>query len=176
MRTNEDKRVQVFGEETYLQDRSGSYKDILVTNAWNHRRDMWTLQKLKGKEGGSGEMVKKKGGKERSRRRHQDESEEECWSGTERRARLVTRSLHRREWGWSEDERSVRLDQPGSSWVRHGKTFEDTFENPRWREDVQAGVGPDPQAGRCWVQLGQPPMLSYLSISTGESWRERAGT
>ena len=40
MRTNEDKRVQVFGEETYLQDRSGSYKDILVTKAWNHRRDM----------------------------------------------------------------------------------------------------------------------------------------
>ena len=78
---------------------------------------MWTLQKLKGKEGGCGEMVKKKGRKERSRRRHQDE-----------------------------------------------------------REDVQAGVGPDPQAGRCWVQLGQPPMLSYLSISTGESWRERAGT
>ena len=66
-------------------------------------------------------MVKKKGRKERSRRRHQDESEEECWSGTERRARLVTRSLHRREWGWSEDGRSVRLDQPGSSWVRHSQ-------------------------------------------------------
>ena len=53
-----------------------------MTKAWDHRRDMWTLQKLKGNEGGGGEMVKKKGRKERSRRRHQDESEEECWSGT----------------------------------------------------------------------------------------------
>ena len=61
-----------------------------MAKACDHKRDMWTLQKLKGKEGGCGEMVKKKG---RSRRRHQDESEEECWSGTERRARLVTRSL-----------------------------------------------------------------------------------
>ena len=95
---------------------------------------MWTLQKLKGKEGGCWELVKKKGREEMSRRRHRDQGEEECWSGDERRARLVTRSLHRREWGWSEEERGAQSDQPGSSWIRRGKTFEDTFENTQWRK------------------------------------------
>ena len=141
----------------------------LVTKVSDHRRDMWTLEKLKGKEGGGGETkVKKKEGREeeRSKRRHHGQSDR--WSVDERRERLVSRSLHhRREWGWSED---VGLDRPGSSWV---KTFEDTFEKTQWRA-VQANVGWD-QPDRCWVKLGHPPRLSYLSVSTGENWRrERA--
>ena len=153
---------------------------------------MWTLQKLKVKEE-MGEVcsVMKKNGRRR-RKRHHRPSEAKYWSVDERSARLVTRSLHvnnnnRREWGWSEDERGVGLDQEGR-WVKLGTAFEDTFENTHWKEvkPVQPGAGSD-QPGNCWinnavgpdqpgnwVKLGCPPMLSYLSISTGESWRERA--
>ena len=160
---------------------------------------MWTLQKLKVKEE-MGEVcsVLKKNGRRRRRRDH-GPSEAEYWSVDERRARLVTRSLHvnndnnRREWGWPEDERGVGLDEAGrmadGRWVKlGGKAFEDTFENTQWREvkHVHPGAGSD-QPGSCWitnalgpdqsgnwVKLGRPPMLSYLSVSTGESWRERA--
>ena len=166
---------------------------------------MWTLQKLKGKEspmniGGNGEVMKKKLVREEtSRRGHLDQSglEEECWSVDERVV-TSTRSLHRREWGWTEGEMGVGLDQPGH-WIKHQsvglyqpgswiKRFEDPFEKTQWREvkHVQAGVGSN-QPDRCWInkavgpnQPGRwikhghgPPMLSYLSISPGESWRER---
>ena len=159
---------------------------------------MWTLQKLKGKEGamkieGNGEVIKKKlvvREERRSKRGHHNQSEdeeEECWSVDEMRngARVVTtRSLHRRQWGWTEGG----LDQPGSSWI---KRFEDPIENTHWREVkhmqpcvvgsnqpssswINKSVGSN-KPDISWVKYGHdgPPILSYLSISTGESWRER---
>ena len=138
---------------------------------------MWTLQKLKGKEGKK-ELEDGSSGIDQRRCKEGTskvfESADFWNEGSTRR--VYTRYSHGTEWGWSSMDARVDAGprEVGYRSTRGYPTQPWGWLGEEWMAGRPGEVGhlAQPQP---WVRLGQPPpLLSYLPTTRGTNWRKKS--
>ena len=138
---------------------------------------MWTLQKLKGKEGkkeleGDSSGTDQKKSKEGTSKVFENE---DFWNEGSTR-RVYTRYSHGTEWGWSSMDARIGA---GPREVGYRSTRGYPTQPWGWlgeeRMVGRSGEVVYPAQPQQWVRLGQPPpLLSYLPTTRDSDWRKQS--